>query len=345
MAITLTIAELADALRLGSSPEELAQVTRLHAYGGEAVIKHASGATDAAHNEALIRLAAYLYDQPTVTRGDGFSNAIRSSGAARILLPYRIHRAGTTAEAESMAMATGTVDNPVTNVTILASVLTVHYADGTTTQLDLPAGGGGGLPTGSSVRDSLRWNVGTSAWEAYSTEDDWYFALTSTPDMPPIAAAIVDMLTNGANRRVRGSDATHYNPSVAQVVLGRWNLPYYPINGQLNSWAADGDADAAAAFSTGTVFQWVILPSDVSGRYIANRFWTIAPRGGGSGETAGVIDNNPAYTEVNARLLINGVEYRVARARIEWAVGTTNYNLGVGFTPVEDTPTAVWVGP
>ena len=121
MAVTLTIAELADALRLGSSPEELAQVTRLHAYGGEAVVRHASGATDAAHNEALIRLSGFLYDQPTVTRGDGFSNAIRSSGAARILLPYRIHRAGTTAEAVSVAEASGSVDNPVVNVSVTAN--------------------------------------------------------------------------------------------------------------------------------------------------------------------------------------------------------------------------------
>ena len=163
--------------------------------------------------------------------------------------------------------------------------------------------------------------------------------------MQPIAAAVVDMLANGANRRVRGSNATHYNPAISQVVLTRWNIPYYPITGALNSWVGDGDADAAAAFSISTVFHWIVLPADVSGQYIANRFWTIAPRGGGSGETAGEIANTPAYTEVNARLLINGVEYRVARARIEWAGGTVNYNLGVGFTPVSDAPTAVWVGP
>ena len=345
MAVTITQAELSAALRLGTSTEEIAEATRLLTYATEAVTQHAEHAPDAVQNEATIRLAGYLFDQPFAGRGDSYSNALRNSGAARMLLPYRIHRAGSTAEAVADAQAAvGSVDNPVIDVSIVSGELVVTFADGTAETDVLPDSGG--LPTGSSVRDSLRWNVGTSAWEAYSTEDDWYFALTTTPEMPPIAAAIVDMLTDGANRRVRGSNATHYNPSVAQVVLTRWNLPYYPITGALNSWVADGDADAAAAFSTGTVFQWVILPSDVSGRYIANRFWTISPRGGGSGETAGGIANTPAYTEVNARLLINGVEYRVARARIEWAVGTTtNYNLGVGFTPVEDTPTAVWVGP
>ena len=97
---------------------------------------------------------------------------------------------------------------------------------------------------------------------------------------------------------------------------------------------------ASQPFTTGSS-----CPAMFPGNTSPTDFWTISPRGGGSGETVGVIVNTPAYTEVNARLLINGVEYRVARARIEWSVGTTNYNLGVGFTSVSDAPTAVWVGP
>ena len=342
MAVTLTQSQLSAALRLGTSAEEVAEATRLLGYATEAVTQHAPHAPDAVQNEAAIRLAGYLFDQPFAARGGTYANALRNSGAARMLLPYRIHRAGSTAEAVTEAQAAvGSADNPVIDVSIVSGELVVTFADGTAETDVLPDSGG--LPTGSSVRDSLRWNAG--AWEAYSTEDDWFYALTPDVDMQPIAAAVVDMLANGANRRVRGLNATHYNPSVAQVVLTRWNIPYYPITGALNSWVGDGDADAAAAFSISTVYHWVILPSDVSGQYIANRFWTISPRGGGSGETVGVIVNTPAYTEVNARLLINGVEYRVARARIEWSVGTTNYNLGVGFTSVSDAPTAVWVGP
>ena len=344
MAVTLTQVELSAALRLGTSTEEIAEATRLLGYATEAVTQHAPHAPDAVQNEAAIRLAGYLFDQPFAARGGTYANALRNSGAARMLLPYRIHRAGSTAEAVADAQAAvGSVDNPVIDVSIVSGELVVTFADGTAETDVLPDSGG--LPTGSSVRDSLRWNVGRSAWEAYSTEDDWFYALTPNVDMQPIAAAVVDMLANGANRRVRGSNATHYNPAISQVVLTRWNIPYYPITGALNSWVADGDADAAAAFSISTVFHWIVLPADVSGQYIANRFWTIAPRGGGSGETASEIANTPAYTEVNARLLINGVEYRVARARIEWAGGTVNYNLGVGFTPVSDAPTAVWVGP
>ena len=54
MAVTITVAELTAALRLNDTAEETAEVTRLLAY----------------------------------------ANALRSSGAARMLLPYRIHRAG-----------------------------------------------------------------------------------------------------------------------------------------------------------------------------------------------------------------------------------------------------------
>lgn len=94
MAVTLTAAQLRAALRIGETREETAEATRLLAYATEAVTKHAPTAPDAVHTEACIRLTAFLYDQPTASRGDSFANALRSSGAARILLPYREHRAG-----------------------------------------------------------------------------------------------------------------------------------------------------------------------------------------------------------------------------------------------------------
>ena len=94
MAVTLTIAELRAALRLNDTAEETAEVTRLLAYATEAVVKHAPDASETAMNEAVRRLSGYLFDQPEAARGDGYANAMRFSGAARMLLPYRIHRAG-----------------------------------------------------------------------------------------------------------------------------------------------------------------------------------------------------------------------------------------------------------
>ena len=95
MAVTLTAAELAAALRVGDSAEETAEATRLLAYGTAAVERQAPDAPPAVQNEALIRLCAYLYDSPTANRGTIFANAMRNSGAAHMLSPYLVRRAGT----------------------------------------------------------------------------------------------------------------------------------------------------------------------------------------------------------------------------------------------------------
>lgn len=98
MAVTLTVAQLSAALRLGDTTEETAEATRLLAYATEAISRHlgtAYATTPAVVvNEAAIRLAACLFDQPNAGRGDSHANAMRSSGAARMLLPYRIHGLG-----------------------------------------------------------------------------------------------------------------------------------------------------------------------------------------------------------------------------------------------------------
>lgn len=96
MAVTLTAAELAAAMRIGDTPEELAESTRLLGYATEAVQHHAPDAPDVVQNEAVIRLAAYSYDRPFAGVGDRYANALRNSGAASALLPYREHRAGST---------------------------------------------------------------------------------------------------------------------------------------------------------------------------------------------------------------------------------------------------------
>ena len=98
MAVTLGVSELAQAIRVGDTTEETAQVTRLLAYATQAVARYLGAAYAATPevvvNEGAIRLAAYMYDQPNAGRGLTFSDALRNSGAAAVLLPYRIHRAG-----------------------------------------------------------------------------------------------------------------------------------------------------------------------------------------------------------------------------------------------------------
>ena len=94
MPVTLTVAELLGALRLGNSAEEVTEATRLLAYCSEAVTQYAPDASATAMNEAVRRLAGYLFDMPEAARGDAYANAMRNSGAARMLLPYRVHRLG-----------------------------------------------------------------------------------------------------------------------------------------------------------------------------------------------------------------------------------------------------------
>ena len=144
MAVTITVAELVAALRLTDSTEETAEVTRLLAYATEAVVKHAPSAPDVAHNEAVRRITGYLHDQPEASMGDAYANAMRSSGAARALLPYRIHRAGYSDAVEAAQAAVGTTGNPVVDVSVNGAELVVTFADGATESHDLPAGMGGG---------------------------------------------------------------------------------------------------------------------------------------------------------------------------------------------------------
>ena len=107
MAVTISASDIAAALRLGDSAEELAKVTRLLSFATLAVGKHAPDAPEAVQNESVIRIAGYLYDAPTAARGVGFAAVLRNSGAAGILLPYRVHRAGSTSGAGAGAAAPG----------------------------------------------------------------------------------------------------------------------------------------------------------------------------------------------------------------------------------------------
>lgn len=102
MPVTITVAELGEAIRLGDTAAETAEATRLLAYATEAASRFLGDAYDAAPeavlNEAVVRLAGYLYDSPTSSSGRGFANALRNSGAGQVLLPYRVHRAGATTD-------------------------------------------------------------------------------------------------------------------------------------------------------------------------------------------------------------------------------------------------------
>ena len=167
MALTLTQVELSAAIRLGDSAEEVAEATRLLAFTTEAISRHLGDAYEAAPeavvNEAGIRLAGYLFDQPNAGRGLSFANAGRNSGAWTMLLPYRVHRAGSTGEAVAAAQeAVGTTGNPVINVAVVGADLVITFDDGTTRDETLPAG---------TTRDGADQTARDAAADAQATAD------------------------------------------------------------------------------------------------------------------------------------------------------------------------------
>ena len=159
MALTLTVPQLLSALRMGSTTEETQEATRLLSYATTAIEKYLGDAyedtPEAVVNEASIRWTGYLFDMPFAARGSAFASAITNSGAGAILLPYRVHRAGSVAEAVSAAQAAiGSTGNPVTDVQVSGSSMTIVFADGTTRDETLPAGMGGGPLTDQEARDA-----------------------------------------------------------------------------------------------------------------------------------------------------------------------------------------------
>ena len=108
MAVTLTVQELALALRLVANadvtvaPEIIGLLTGHHATGVALVANYAPAAPDAVQNEAVIRIASYLFDAPLSFNRT--VNVMRTSGAASMLAPFRVLRAtGTPASGDGVS--------------------------------------------------------------------------------------------------------------------------------------------------------------------------------------------------------------------------------------------------
>ena len=218
MAITITVAELMVEMRLSQSPEELAIATRLHQLASDVVEKHLGAAfattRESVVNESTILIAAYLYDKPTASAGDGFANAVRNSGAGRIMLPYVVHRAGYADAVEAANEAVGTVGNPVTGIDVTGEVLTVSFADGTTETHTLPSGGGGG-GVDQVARDSAQAALAAANGKASQSDID-------------------DALTTHSDR----ANVHHTPPSVPELTFDGITLPANPVPMRV-AWGGD----------------------------------------------------------------------------------------------------------
>ena len=246
MAVTLDVAGLVAALRLSDSPEELAEATRILAYAAEAVAQHAPSAPDTAHNEAAVRLSAFIYDQPTAARGDSYANAMRNSGAQRMLLPYRVHRAGYAEAVESAQAAVGSVSNPVTGLAVVAGQLVVTFADGTTESLDLPAGMGGGTPPPAPAGPAtlyIAWRPDRNFTEADFTSSEAASGTVDSRLHPPAYPAAHASATGLIAGLWIGSEADVLNIAPNLGGIGAWqqgaNLVIDGVTGQV--WTSNSE--------------------------------------------------------------------------------------------------------
>ena len=263
MAVTLTQAELSAAIRLGDSAEEVAEATRLLAYTTAAITQHLGtsyGAVpEAIVNEAAIRLAGYLYDQPNAGRGLSYANAGRNSGAWAMLLPFRIHRAGSTGEVVAAAQeAVGTPGNPVTNVAISGGNLVVTFDDGTTRDEILPGMTGDGADQTARDAAAAAQSTGdgaTTAAAAAQSDIDAHEASTHNTDAgartaAAAAAATAATAQTTASTARDAATAAQSDADTAQTTAGQAQATATAAGTAANAAQADID-DHEANHPTG----------------------------------------------------------------------------------------------
>ena len=238
MAVTLTVAELRAALRLSDSTEETAEATRLLAYASEAVTQHVENAPDVVHNEAVRRIAGYLYDMPEAGKGESYANALRNSGAGRILLPYRVHRAGYADAVESAQQAVGSADNPVTGIDVTGDTLTVIYLDGATETFTIATGTVGVDQTARTAAATAQ----TTADGAQTTADDAQTDIDDHEANHPSGGTVDQTARDAAQLAQDAATSAAINAAGANVNAG--NAAAAAANAQTT---ADGNIDATDA--------------------------------------------------------------------------------------------------
>ena len=89
MAVTISVSDVASAIRAGDSESETADITRLVAVATAVVERHTPLAPDVLHNEAVRLIVGYWFDAPNTWRYTAFAGVFRNCGARALLADYR----------------------------------------------------------------------------------------------------------------------------------------------------------------------------------------------------------------------------------------------------------------
>ena len=132
----LTIQALAGALRLDMplADGQEAILTRLSSVGSALIDLYAPNAPTAIKQEATIRIAAYLYDQPESPVGARYSMAWRNSGSSALLAPW-IVRGATLINAPGISTDTST-DTVASGPIIVTDQNIATYLAGLTSRVE-----------------------------------------------------------------------------------------------------------------------------------------------------------------------------------------------------------------
>ena len=204
MAITLTVQQLAAALRIGDSAEETAEAARLLSFATVAVERHLGAAfattPEAVVNESVVRCCGYLFDMPNAGRGAGHADVLRNSGVLALLLPYRVHRAGVASGDPVLTPAQQTQRLIDESIAAHAALANVHHTP--PAPAPPPPAAGGLRQTGSEAVTVATADQWVSTGLAYPTTDVFGVQVGEAPIVLGLTADLPDAGV------VAGGDAT-----------------------------------------------------------------------------------------------------------------------------------------
>lgn len=199
MAVSLSIAELSAAIRVGNTDPEKAEVTRLLGYAQAEINRFATQAIpQGIENEAAVRIIGYLYDAPTTA----YANVLTNSGAAAMLLPYRVHRGGNVIGAAAVERTSSSSGDTV-NVSLWAlrdngSLIPVaKIPDLPASKITgLPGGEAASLPVPRAGRESeipfmLEYDSTTSSWVIH-------YGVWDAAELLESATVVTSLIEDGA---------------------------------------------------------------------------------------------------------------------------------------------------